>query len=130
MISQSTMCKSLKQPGFYSLTWIHNVRFLKNKVYLNNKKKFIIDGPLRSVQLRCSREKRRGKAIHGHLVKTLGSRTKMIDLSKPSYDQALHCFSSISLSVKTFMATIRNTNRVVVSTCHHLLPVPNLMKKY
>jgi hypothetical protein len=36
-----TSCKSLEQPGFYSLTWTHKIYFSKNKVSSNPKKKKI-----------------------------------------------------------------------------------------
>jgi hypothetical protein len=35
-----TSCKSLGQPGFYSLTWTHKVRFPRSGVSLNKKKIF------------------------------------------------------------------------------------------
>jgi hypothetical protein len=34
-----TSCKSLGQPGFYSLTWAHKVRFPRGEVSSNPKKK-------------------------------------------------------------------------------------------
>jgi hypothetical protein len=39
-----TSCKSLRQPGFYSLTWIHKVCFPGGGVFSNPKKKFQIEG--------------------------------------------------------------------------------------
>jgi hypothetical protein len=36
-----TSCKSLGQPGFYSLTWAHKVRFSGGGVSSNSKKKNI-----------------------------------------------------------------------------------------